>query len=281
MGKYQEKLANELAHCDQVLFLVDTWGGSPFNAANRVSEGKENMDIITGVNVPMLVETFMARDDNPSLEELVAVALETGRLGVRALRYQEKEEAPAAQPAPAAQAPAQPQVAQVNQEGNLVIGLARIDDRLIHGQVATRWTKESRVTRIVVVNDEVAKDSVRSTMLKSVAPPGVTAHVVPVDKMIRVYNNPEYANERMMLLFTNPTDVVRLMEAGVEFKSINIGGMAYRDGKKMITSAVSVDDKDIEAFKALDAKGIELDVRKVSNDSRQYMMDLLKKNNLI
>ena len=281
MGKYQEKLANELAHCDEVLFLVDTWGGSPFNAANRVAEGKEGMDIVTGVNVPMLVETFMARDDNPSLEELVAVALETGRLGVRALRYQEKEEAPAAQPAPAAQAPAQPQVAQVNQEGNLVIGLARIDDRLIHGQVATRWTKESRVTRIVVVNDEVAKDSVRSTMLKSVAPPGVTAHVVPVDKMIRVYNNPEYANERMMLLFTNPTDVVRLMEAGVEFKSINIGGMAYRDGKKMITSAVSVDDKDIEAFKALDAKGIELDVRKVSNDSRQYMMDLLKKNNLI
>ncbi|ACL33252.1 PTS mannose transporter subunit IIAB [Glaesserella parasuis] len=281
MGKYQEKLANELAHCDQVLFLVDTWGGSPFNAANRVSEGKENMDIVTGVNVPMLVETFMARDDGPSLSELVEVALETGRLGVRALRYQEKEEAPAVQPATAAQAPVQPQVAQVNQEGNLVIGLARIDDRLIHGQVATRWTKESRVSRIVVVNDDVAKDSVRSTMLKSVAPPGVTAHVVPVDKMIRVYNNPEYANERMMLLFTNPTDVVRLMEAGVEFKSINIGGMAYKDGKKMITSAVAVDDKDIEAFKVLDAKGIELDVRKVSNDSRQYMMDLLKKNNLI
>ncbi|EQA00716.1 PTS mannose transporter subunit IIAB [Glaesserella parasuis] len=281
MAKYQEKLANELAHCDQVLFLVDTWGGSPFNAANRVSEGKDNMDIVTGVNVPMLVETFMARDDGPSLAELVEVALETGRLGVRALRYQEKEEAPAEQPAPAAQAPVQPQVAQVNQEGNLVIGLARIDDRLIHGQVATRWTKESRVSRIVVVNDDVAKDSVRSTMLKSVAPPGVTAHVVPVDKMIRVYNNPEYANERMMLLFTNPTDVVRLMEAGVEFKSINIGGMAYKDGKKMITSAVAVDDKDIEAFKALDAKGIELDVRKVSNDSRQYMMDLLKKNNLI
>lgn len=54
-----------------------------------------------------------------------------------------------------------------------------------------------------------------------------------------------------------------------------------RDGKKMITNAVSVDDKDIAAFKALDAKGIELDVRKVSNDNRQYMMDLLKKNNLL
>ena len=283
MTKYQAKLENELAHCEQVLFLVDTWGGSPFNAANRVIGEKTNMDIVTGVNVPMLVETFMARDDNPSLEELVEVALETGRLGVRALRYQEPEEeqAPVAKNELKPTALSQPAVVEANGVGHLEIGLARIDDRLIHGQVATRWTKESRVSRIVVVNDDVAKDSVRSTMLKSVAPPGVSAHVVNVEKMIRVYNNPEYAGERMMLLFTNPTDVVRLMEAGVEFKSINVGGMAYKDGKKMITSAVAVDDKDIEAFKALDAKNIELDVRKVSNDSRQYMMDLLKKNNLI
>lgn len=282
MAKYQEKLSTTLSHCDEVLFLVDTWGGSPFNAANRVSEGKDNMDIVTGVNVPMLVETFMARDDGPSLQELVAIALETGRTGVRALRYveEEPEQAPQAV-AQAAPVPSQPEVVTPNKEGHLVVGLARIDDRLIHGQVATRWTKESKVSRIVVVNDDVAKDSVRSTMLKSVAPPGVTAHVVGVDKMIRVYNNPEYADERMMLLFTNPTDVLTLLEAGVKMDSINIGGMAYREGKKQITSAVSVDDKDIEAFKGIDALGIELDVRKVSNDSRQYMMDLLKKNNLV
>ncbi|MCL7710800.1 PTS mannose transporter subunit IIAB [Actinobacillus pleuropneumoniae] len=278
MGKYQAKLANELAHCDEVLFLVDTWGGSPFNAANRTIDGKQNMNIVTGVNVPMLVETFMARDDGPSLDELVEIALEAGRLGVRALKEQEQTTVePEVKPAPVAQ----PTTVQNNGVGHLTIGLARIDARLIHGQVATRWTKESRVTRIVVVNDDVAKDTVRSTMLKSVAPPGVTAHVVPVDKMIRVYNNPEYAGERMMLLFTNPTDVVRLSDAGVTFESINIGGMAYKDGKKMITSAVAVDDQDIDAFKTLDAKGIELDVRKVSNDARQYMMDLLKKNSLI
>ncbi len=279
MTKYQEKLSTTLSHCDEVLFLVDTWGGSPFNAANRVADGKPNMDIVTGVNVPMLVEAFMARDDGPTLPELVAIALETGRTGVRALRYEEEEVATPVQNVE--EKTVEPTIVTANGVGHLEIGLARIDDRLIHGQVATRWTKESKVSRIVVVNDDVAKDSVRSTMLKSVAPPGVTAHVVDVEKMIRVYNNPEYAGERMMLLFTNPTDVVRLMEAGVAFKSINVGGMAYKDGKKMITSAVAVDDKDIEAFKKLDAQNIELDVRKVSNDSRQYMMDLLKKNNLI
>ncbi|MFW2168271.1 PTS sugar transporter subunit IIB, partial [Enterobacter cloacae complex sp.6722794] len=75
---------------------------------------------------------------------------------------------------------------------HMIIALARVDDRLIHGQVATRWTKEMRVKRIIVVSDEVAKDTVRSTLLKQVAPPGVTAHVVDVDKCVRVYNNPKY-----------------------------------------------------------------------------------------
>lgn len=286
MEKYQQKLSNELAHCEQVLFLVDTWGGSPFNAANRIAEGKDNMDIVTGVNVPMLVETFMARDDEPELSELVAIALETGRLGVRALKYQEPEAEQSkpevsAQTAASSSNTASSQNAVVDNGQRMSFGLVRIDDRLIHGQVATRWTKESKVSRIIVVNDDVAKDQVRSTMLKSVAPPGVTAHVVNVDKMVRVYNNPEYGNERVMLLFTNPTDIVRLLDAGVPMKSVNIGGMAYKEGKKMITSAVSVDQKDIEAFKNIAARNIELDVRKVSNDNRQYMMDLLKKNNLI
>ena len=161
------------------------------------------------------------------------------------------------------------------------IVLARIDDRLIHGQVATRWTKESKVNRIIVVNDEVDKDDVRKTMLKQAAPPGVSAHVVNVAKMVRVYNNPEYNDDRVMLLFTNPTDALFLVESGLDIKSVNIGGMAYREGKKQITSAVSVDEKDIAAFKKLADLNVELDVRKVSNDRKEDMIDLLKKSNLI
>ncbi|WP_395840233.1 PTS mannose transporter subunit IIAB [Edwardsiella tarda] len=274
--KYSQKLA-QMDTSAGVIFLVDTWGGSPFNAASRIVLDKEHYEVITGVNVPMLVETFMARDDNPAFDELVAIALETGREGVRALRA--KEEAPAASAAkpaaPAAVAPAKP----MSPEDHMTIGLARIDDRLIHGQVATRWTKETGVSRIIVVSDEVAQDHVRSTLLKQVAPPGVTAHVVDVAKMIRVYNNPKYANDRVMLLFTNPTDVERLVEGGVKITSVNIGGMAFRQGKTQVNNAVSVDETDIDAFKKLDARGIELEVRKVSNDPRLKMMDLISKMN--
>lgn len=273
--KYTAKLA-DLSTTDGVLFLVDTWGGSPFNAASRIVNDQDNYEIVTGVNVPMLVETFMCRDDNPSMAELVSVALETGRGGIRALKLKEPESAPVAAPTPAPQ-PASVQTVTAGPGEHMVIALARIDDRLIHGQVATRWTKETRVKRIIVVSDEVAKDEVRSTLLKQVAPPGVSAHVVDVAKCIRVYNNPKYAGERVMLLFTNPTDVERLVEAGVDIKSVNIGGMAFHEGKTQVTNAVSINQKDIDAFNYLNNKNIELEVRKVSSDSKVQMMDLIKK----
>ncbi|MEY1577571.1 PTS mannose transporter subunit IIAB [Providencia manganoxydans] len=273
--KYTAKLA-DLSTTDGVLFLVDTWGGSPFNAASRIVNDQDNYEIVTGVNVPMLVETFMCRDDNPSMAELVSVALETGRGGIRALKLKEPESAPVAAPTPAPQ-PASAQTVTAGPGEHMVIALARIDDRLIHGQVATRWTKETRVKRIIVVSDEVAKDEVRSTLLKQVAPPGVSAHVVDVAKCIRVYNNPKYAGERVMLLFTNPTDVERLVEAGVDIKSVNIGGMAFHEGKTQVTNAVSINQKDIDAFNYLNNKNIELEVRKVSSDSKVQMMDLIKK----
>jgi PTS system mannose-specific IIB component len=271
-----EKYTAQLEKLDTrsgVLFLVDTWGGSPFNAASRIVVDKEHHEVVAGVNIPMLVETLMARDDNPSFDELVALAVETGREGVKALKAQ-----PVEKPAPVALAvkaatPAKP----MGPNDYMIIGLARIDDRLIHGQVATRWTKETNVKRIIVVSDEVAADTVRKTLLTQVAPPGVTAHVVDVAKMIRVYNNPKYAGERVMLLFTNPTDVERVVEGGVNITSVNIGGIAFRQGKTQVNNAISVDEKDIEAFKKLNARGIELEARKVSTDQRLKMMDLIGK----
>ncbi|WP_213716094.1 PTS mannose transporter subunit IIAB [Cedecea lapagei] len=272
--KYNAQL-EKLDTSKGVLFLVDTWGGSPFNAASRIVVDKEHYEVVAGVNIPMLVETLMSRDDNPTFDDLVAHAVETGREGVKALKAKPIEKAVPAPvaAAPKAAAPAKP----MGPNDYMNIGLARIDDRLIHGQVATRWTKETNVTRIIVVSDEVAADTVRKTLLTQVAPPGVTAHVVDVAKMIRVYNNPKYAGERVMLLFTNPTDVERIVEGGVKITSVNIGGMAFRQGKTQVNNAISVDEKDIEAFKKLNDRGIELEARKVSTDQKLKMMDLIAK----
>lgn len=266
--KYTARLA-DLDPTTGVLFLVDTWGGSPFNAASRIAVNKENYEVVTGVNIPMLTETLMARDDNPFFQELVSIAVETGRLGVKTLKTAETIEATSVT------ATSEPVVA--GPDRHMTIALARIDDRLIHGQVATRWTKETNVKRIIVVSDEVAADMVRKKLLTQVAPPGITAHVVDVAKAIRVYKNPKYAKDRVMLLFTNPTDVMRLVDGGITITSVNIGGMAFRQEKIQVNNAVSVDTKDIKAFKKLNERGIELEVRKVPSDSPLKMMDLIKK----
>jgi len=157
------------------------------------------------------------------------------------------------------------------------IALVRIDDRLIHGQVVTVWSKETKCQRIIVCNDDVANDEIRRTLLTQVAPPGVQSSVVGIEKAIRVINNPKYENDIVLLLFTNPTDVLRLVEAGIDIKTVNIGGMSFKEGKTQLTTAVSVNDQDIKAFTALNDKNIELEIRKVASDSKSFIMKLIEK----
>jgi len=69
---------------DQVLFLVDLWGGTPFNAASRiVAEHTERMGLITGLNLPMLIEAYTVRDK--PLNEVIAHLEETGKIGIKHL----------------------------------------------------------------------------------------------------------------------------------------------------------------------------------------------------
>lgn len=283
--------AAELDTSAGLLLLVDLWGGTPFNASSGIAHDDANTEVVTGVNVPMLVSVLMEREDITALPELTALAQREGADGVKSLKTQAAAKAaPAAAPSTATPAASQetfdendPEVQRLRAEASakasdgphMSFGLWRIDDRLIHGQVATRWTKETGVQRIIVVNDNVVKDKTRATMLKQAVPPGVTAHVVSVDKMMRVYNNPEYAGDKVMLLFTNPTDALELVRRGVPIKSINIGGMAYKEGRVMLDMSVSVDEKDIEAFKELDSRGIELEVRKVASDKKVPVLQLI------
>ena len=157
------------------------------------------------------------------------------------------------------------------------IALSRIDDRLIHGQVVTVWSKETKCQRIIVCNDYVANDEIRRTLLTQVAPPGVQSHVVSIEKAVKVINNPKYEKDIVLLLFTNPTDVLRLVEAGIDIKTVNIGGMSFKEGKHQINGVVSVNDEDIKAFRALNDKNIELEMRKVASDSKIYIMKLIDK----
>uniref|UniRef100_UPI00403F9433 PTS system mannose/fructose/N-acetylgalactosamine-transporter subunit IIB n=1 Tax=Candidatus Enterococcus willemsii TaxID=1857215 RepID=UPI00403F9433 len=147
------------------------------------------------------------------------------------------------------------------------IELARIDDRFIHGQVLTKWVKLRPISRIIIVSDAVAQDEMRKTLILSVAPANVKASAVSVDKMVRAYQSPRYAEDTVMLLFENPEDIVDLVQKGVPLKEINVGGMRFERDRQQITKAVSVSPKNIAAFKKLHELGVKLELRQLPGDT--------------
>lgn len=153
------------------------------------------------------------------------------------------------------------------------ITLARIDDRLIHGQVTTVWSKVANAQRIIICNDDVYNDDVRRTLLRQAAPPGMKVNVVNIEKAVAVYHNPQYQDETVFYLFTNPQDVLTMVQQGVKIATLNIGGMAWRPGKKKLTKAVSLDAADINTFQQLDKLGVKLDLRVVASDPSVNILD--------
>lgn len=82
--KYKKEL-EQLDLKEGVLFLVDLFGGSPFNAASRIVSENENMDIVTGINLPMLLEVYGVRDSS-NFQELVDTAKNAAKEGIKSLK---------------------------------------------------------------------------------------------------------------------------------------------------------------------------------------------------
>lgn len=264
VAKYNA-IIEKLPENEPVLFLVDLFGGSPYNAAARVAANRDNTDIVTGISLPMLLEVLDAKD-GVDLEELAETAKEVGVMAVKSFRNPEPKAAPApkAEPAPvAAPAPRDP-----NLKGNMNITLLRIDDRLIHGQVATSWAKAVKCEAIFAISDEVANDKLRSELLLQIVPPGLKGYVIPVEKAIKVYHNPQYTGKNILWLVTKPADVLRLIEGGVKIDKVNVGGMTYKDGNKMLSDAVTVGKADVEAFHKLLDLGVDLTMQKVATNPK-------------
>ena len=153
----------------------------------------------------------------------------------------------------------------------------RIDTRLLHGQVATSWTKATNPSRIIVVSDNVSEDALRKSMIMEAAPPGVKAHVVPIWKMAEIFEDPRFGDTRAMLLFETPQDALALIEKGADLKEINLGSMAHSQGKAYVTSTVSMGKEDVETFEKLLDKGIKIDVRKVPANQPENFTNIMKK----
>ncbi|MDY0393847.1 PTS N-acetylgalactosamine transporter subunit IIB [Virgibacillus halophilus] len=154
--------------------------------------------------------------------------------------------------------------------------LTRIDNRLIHGQVGVTWVNHLGANLVVVANDKVASDEVQQNLMDMVLPDTIQARYFTLQKTIDIIHNAS-PRQKIFLVVRDVQDALKLKEGGVPIDHINVGNMHYAEGKKQISSTVSVDDEDIEAFNKLSELGVELDLRKVPNERGQNIMELLNK----
>ena len=275
-----EKAVASFDDQDQVLFLIDLWGGTPFNQANNlVKEHEDTWAIVSGMNLPMVIEALGQRMGSDNAHDIAKAIVKPGRDGIKTQPESLMPKETTAKSASSSDAHPQGAIPEgtVIGDGHIKYVLARIDSRLLHGQVATGWTKAMNPNRIIVVSDNVAKDKIRKTMIKEAAPAGVPANVVPIDKMLKVVKDPRFGNTKALILFENPEDALKAIEGGMDIKELNIGSMAYSDGKVNVNTVLEMDQKDIDAYKKLKDLGVKFDVRKVPSDGKQNMDELLEK----
>ncbi|HEP1474024.1 PTS sugar transporter subunit IIB [Streptococcus pyogenes] len=270
---------------DEILVLADLWSGSPFNQASRVAgeNPDRKMAIITGLNLPMLIQAYTERlmDAGAGVEQVAANIIKESKDGIKALPedLNPVEETAATEKVVNALQGAIP-AGTVIGDGKLKINLARVDTRLLHGQVATAWTPASKADRIIIASDEVAQDDLRKQLIKQAAPGGVKANVVPISKLIEASKDPRFGNTHALILFQTPQDALRAVEGGVEINELNVGSMAHSTGKTMVNNVLSMDKEDVATFEKLRDLGVTFDVRKVPNDSKKNLFELIQKANI-
>lgn len=153
--------------------------------------------------------------------------------------------------------------------------LTRIDNRLIHGQVATQWNSSIGSNLILVANDKVANDKMRQGLMDMAAPSGVQTRYFTLQKTIDIIHKAA-DRQKIFIICESPSDVLTLVEGGVPIKKVNIGNMHMSEGKKQVATTVAVDEKDIESFKKLRDLGVELEIRRVPTTPEEDVEKLFK-----
>ena len=150
----------------------------------------------------------------------------------------------------------------------------RIDERLIHGQVAGIWSTSLSTQRIIVANDEAATDPLQKSSLRMAAPSSMRLSVLGVEAAAKNIQSGKYGKQRLFLLFKNPKDVLRFIEAQGPIKTVNVGNMSYKEGAREVTKSIQVLPEEEQIFETIASKGVTVTAQLVPNDP---VVDFMKK----
>ena len=155
------------------------------------------------------------------------------------------------------------------------IVLTRIDNRLIHGQVATQWCGVVGANLLLVANDAVSTDDFRQGLMNMAAPAYAQTRFFSIEKTCAIIDKASPA-QKIAIICENPQDVLRLVKGGVPIKKVNIGNMHMAEGKRQVATSVAVNDDDFACFKELHDLGVELEIKRFPDTADESIDKLFK-----
>jgi mannose/fructose/N-acetylgalactosamine-specific phosphotransferase system component IIB len=138
------------------------------------------------------------------------------------------------------------------------IVLARIDNRLIHGQVLESWVPTLKANCIIVANDEVAQTVMQKILMKAAVPRGIKVVIDTVEATAQLFKTDELDNFRVLLLFATAGDARKAIESGVPLKKLNLGNMHAGSGKLECSCTIFLDPEDVVDLQKIEASGVRI-----------------------
>lgn len=242
--------------------IVDIAGGTPANASLRYQKAHPDVEIYSGLCLPLLLAAVMGTPMSEAIEQAKANLAPVGDAHENKL---EPKKTPAK---------TDNQNAEVEPQ---TMHNIRIDERLIHGQVATMWTNALHLTRLMVIGDDIVKNDIQKTALKTACPHGVHLSILTAKGAARRINSGKYQGQTVLILVKNPGVLKELVDNGVKLPEINVGNMSTKANSRQVAKSVAVTEEDIENFKYLDQKGCHLYHQMVPAEDKEDFMKLLSK----
>ena len=156
----------------------------------------------------------------------------------------------------------------------------RVDERLIHGQVAAFWTNTLGATRIMVVDDISSKDDIQKMALKMACPGGVKLSILSIAKAAENLLANKYVGDRIFMVLKGPHTLLGLWEAGFKFDVVNVGNMSSKFGSVQVKRSVGVTPADVENFEKLAALGVKFTAQMVPTEEVIDFLPLIRKPDL-
>ncbi len=155
-----------------------------------------------------------------------------------------------------------------------MIKLLRIDQRLIHGQVATYWIRSTEADTMVVINDKAATDSMVKMSLKLGKPAGVRLEILTLKDGINYINNPANKKRKILIIVGNCKDGAKVAQNSPEVVDVNIGGIHYEEGRVSITNQVFLTEEDLSALDEIETYGKNVFLQSIPNEPKMTLKEV-------